>query len=327
MPILYKEAKEILSRYAGPAGVCATDSQVDLFIRQVLEYLLISGSYGNTRKFCFNAVKGCFTIPYELETPIKVKIDEQVGSVWNRWFEYHDSDILNDCVPAASALFEDPNYYPTVYDMPEGGARVGITATCNEVDTAHVIVQGVDPSGREIFTVHKGEKIHGEYLTIKTCDLRYTQTNFAKVTAVLKTKTNGYTPLYWVNPGSMLKGFLADYSPLEEKPAYRRYKLTTPCGPSVKVSVLGRIRLREAYTDVDYIPFDNVYNLFLAGQAVNANYNTDVNTAVAKDKMMTDFISREAAHKTPQPGTPLEVFGPLSAGHIRNINVGWLRRW
>ncbi len=272
-------------------------------------------------------MRGCFTIPYELETPIKIKIDDQVGSVWNRWFEYHDTNILNDCLPAEGAIFEDPNYYPTVYDMPEGGARVGVTATCNEVDTSHIIVQGVDISGREIFTVHKGEKIHGEYLTIRNGDLRHTETNFAKITGILKTKTNGYTPLYWVNPDTMLKGFLADYSPLEEKPAYRRFRLSSPCGPCVKVSVLGRIRLKSAYTDVDYIPFDNVYNLFLAGQAVNANYNTDVNTAVAKDKMMTDFISREAAHKTPQPGTPIEVFKPLSAGHIRNVNSGWLRRW
>lgn len=319
MPILYKEAKEILARYAGPSGTCVSSSQIDLFVRQVLEYLLITGAYGNTRKFCFKAVRGCFTIPYELETPLKVKIDNAVGSVWNRWFEFHDTNILDGCIPAENALFEDPNYYPTIYDMPAGGARVGVTPSCSELETAHLIVQGVDNSGREIFSTHNGEKIAGEYLSIRKGELRYTENTFAKVTGVVKTLTNGYVQLHWVNPDNMIKGFLADYSPVEEKPSYRRFKLTSPCGPEVKVSVLGRIRLKAAYSDTDYIPFDNLYTLFLAGQSVNAEFNGDVNTANAKDKKMTDMIDREAAHKTPQVGTPIEVYHPLSAGSIRNI--------
>ena len=59
--ITYGEAKSFLSRYAGTAGICATASGIDLFVKQVLDYLLVSGQHGNLRTFCFTAVDGCIT--------------------------------------------------------------------------------------------------------------------------------------------------------------------------------------------------------------------------------------------------------------------------
>lgn len=320
MPITYKAAKEILSTYVGRGGVCADDPRVDLFTRQVLEYLLVSGSYGNVRKFCFCAVRGCFTIPYELETPLKIKIDGVVGNVWDRWFEFHSTDQLLGCIPADRSIFEDPNQYPTAYDLPPTGGRVGVLGTCTEDVGANVIVKGTDLTGREIVTVHNGNQIVGEYLSIRKGELVYTTAMFAKITAVLKSPTNGYVQLLWVRPDLNLKGFLSDYSPLETTPSYRRYQLTTPCpGENVKVSILGRIRLKEAYADNDYIPFDNVYTLQLAGQAVNSNFNNDPATAKAKDTMMLDMVNRENEIKRVNNGTPIEVWIPTSGGAIRNI--------
>lgn len=321
MPITWGEAKGLISQYAGRGGQCPTSERINTFVRQVLEYMLISGEYGNLRKFCFNAIKGCFTVPYELEVPLKIKFDGDVGTVWDKWFEWHNTKQLDgECFAFQEAAFEDPNYYPTVYDLPSVGACVGVVGVCNEADDAHLIVQGVDTTGREVFTVHKGEKVSGEYLTITKGELRYTTTVFSKITGILKTKTNGYTPLYWVRPDQGVKGFLSDYTPLEEKPSYRRYRIKSPkCGNSVKVSVLGRIRLKSAYADTDYIPFDSLYTLELAAQAVNANYNNDTATAGAKDKMMQDLITRNNEYKRVQNGQPIEVFYPLSPGIIKNI--------
>lgn len=326
MPLIFKQAKEILAKYAGPAGTCLDSPGLNSFVQEVLDYLLIKGTYGCTRKFCFNAIKGCITLPYELQTPLKMKVDCVVGSVWNKWFEYHETDVLSDCVPCDSALFEDPNGYPTVYDPPDGGGRIGATSACPEACDANLIVQGVDNTGREIVTIHDGKQIVGEYLSIKYGTLTYTQNTFAKVTGIVKTVTKGYVQLYSVNPDAMLKNYLADYSPLEELPSYRRYKLRTPCSPSVKLSVLGRIRLKQVYTDTDFIPFENRSTLALAGQTINSRTNTDIQTSILQDGVLDKVITQEAAHKTPQVGTPIEVFKPLSAGHVRNINCGWWGR-
>lgn len=321
----------MLAQYAGRAGECPDpdSTQVKWFLRKVFEYLLLSGSYGNLRKFVFQAVKGVITLPYELEVPLKVKIDNITGSVWDQWFEYHSSKDLGDgCCLCEEAMFEDPNRFPTVYDVPYPYARIGVLAICEEADDAHVIVQGTDGSGREIFTWHKGEKIRGEYLTIKKGVLRYTQVNFATITAVTKTQTNGYVQLLWICPEKSSRGFLADYSPLEEKPMYRRFRLkaSTGCSPLAKVSILGRIRLKDAYADNDYLPFDTIYTLELAAQALNAQYNTDVQTAAAKDAVMVNMINRENTYKRVNNGQPIDYLQQTSPGQIANIVWSNLRR-
>jgi hypothetical protein len=339
MSITYGQAKKILAPYQARAGKCADAEGTDFFVRQVLEYLLISGENGSIRKFTFHAVKGCFTVPFELEVPLKVKIDGEVGNVWDRWFEWHNRKNLDEgCVPADEALYEDPNYYPTVYDVPPGGTQVGVIGTCNESDDAHVIVQGIDGNGRDIYTVHKGVQVKGEYLRISRGQIRYTTKKFYKIAEVLKTRTVGYVQLLWVvvnDDDTITQGMLADYSPVEENPQYRRYHITSrhctsahahgTSGPpsetchAMKVSLLGRIRLKPAYADNDLIPFDNILALTLGGQFVNSNTNNDMQTAQAKDSILQNVITKENEHKRVNNGQPVEFYKGTCAGLIKNI--------
>lgn len=320
MPITYGDAKLILARYAERGGKCPDAPEVDLFVRKVLQQMLYKGTYGNLRKYCFNARKGCITIPYELETPVKIKIDSKVGTVWDKWMEYYNIGEMEGCVPASDALYEEPNRFPTVYDIPSGGARVGALATANEDTDAHLIVQGKDLTGREIITNHKGEQISGEYLSLSRGKLKYTQVNFAIITGIQKSRTVGYVQLFWVNPTLNTKGFLADYSPGEEYPSYRRFRLTNPnCSSSVQVSVLGRIRLKDSYADNDIIPFDNLFALELAGQSMNANFNDQVDLAAAKDKLLQNTVAEESEYKRIQNGQPVDIMMLTSAGSIRGI--------
>lgn len=321
MPITYGDAKLILARYAERGGKCPDAPEVDLFVRKVLQHMLYKGTYGNLRKYCFNALKGCITVPFELETPIKVKIDGKVGTVWDKWLEYYNIGEMEGCVPASDALYEEPNRYPTVYDLPSGGARVGALATACESSDAYLIVQGTDPTGREIFTTHKGERITGEYLSLVKGSLKYTQVNFGNITHVVKSKTAGYVQLFWVRPELSQKGFLADYSPGEEIPSYRRFTLTNPnyCTSTVQVSILGRIRLKDSYSDNDVIPFDNIYALELAGQSMNASYNDQVDLAAAKSKMMEATVAEETEYRRITNGQPVDIMYLTSAGSIKGI--------
>lgn len=321
MPVTYGEAKTILSQYMGAAGRCPTADGIDLFVRQVLQYMLFSGTYGNLRKFCFHAVKGCFTAPPELDVPLKIKIEGNVGSVWDKWFEWHQERDLDNCFPVANKLVELPNYVSTAYELThEGGSRIGVVGTCCESEDAHVIIQGQDPTGRDIYTMHQGKEIHGEYLKIEKGILRYTQVTFGKITQVLKSKTQGYVQLYAYNPSLQSRCFLSDYAPVETRPSYRRFELTgCSCGPMAKVAVLAKIKLRDYYEDNDFIPFDNLYAIQLAGQAVNAEFNNNVQVAQAKDATLQTVIGRQSDYKRVQNGQPIEVFFPLSPGMIRNI--------
>ncbi len=321
MPLTYGEAKEILARYVGNGGVCATNPKVDAFVRETLDYLLISGSSGNLHKFCFCAVKGCLTIPYELQTPLKVKIDGRVGTVWDKWYEYHPSKNTDGCIDVGQALTEDPNYYPTIYDLPANGARVAIMGTCHEDPGAHVVIKGEDLTGRQIITEHNGQQVIGEYLSIKKDHLVYTQATFGKITEVYKTKTIGYTPLYWLQPAQETKGFLADYSPIETKPTYRRFRFTNPaaCSATSIVTVFGRIRLKPEYADNDLIPVENRFALNLAGQTIQAMYNKDPNLGAATDNFLTGVVSKENEYKRTQNGQPVEVYVPTSGGSVINI--------
>lgn len=320
MPITWKDAKKLLAPYAGRAGICPGDSEVDLFAKTVLQQMLYSSPYGSLRKFCFSAPKGCFTVPYELETPLKVQIDGTVGSVWDRWFDMYHQHELSKCLLASESLVEDPNSYPTVYDLPVSGAHVAVMGTALEDTDAHLIVQGIDLTGREVITNHQGTQISGEYLRIRRGELRYTQVKFRKITGIIKTKTNGYAHLMWITPDTSNKGFLSDYSPLEEIPAYRRFKLTTvSCDSVMQVAVLGRIRLKPNYADEDLIPFDNLFAITLAGQAINAQNNDNMEVAQAKDTKLETVLSKENEYKRVNNGQPIEVYVPLSGGVIRNI--------
>lgn len=322
--LTFGDARKLLAPWADRGGFCSDSEKTKLFVIQVMQYVLFAGGYPTIRKFCFQARKGWVTIPYELETPLKVKIDNKVGTVWDRWFDFYNISDLEGCIPASNALYEDPNSVPTVYDMPANGARVGCLATATESDTAHLIVKGVDNSGREIITRHAGEQIVGEYLSIRKGIISYTQATFSKITAVEKDETIGYVQLLWVNPTYSTKGFLSEYSPLEKLPAYRRYKVKSEnCNTCVKVEVLGRIRLKENYVDNDLIPFENITTLQLAAQAINAHFNAqnpnDVQVAQAKDISMMNVITREANYKKPNTGQPIEIGYITSAGSIRNI--------
>lgn len=325
MPVTYGDAKKILAQYAGRGGKCysADSEEVDLFAREVLQYMLISGAYGNQRTYCFQARQGCVTLPYELDVPLKVKIDDAVGDVWDRWFQFYPGETADSlgkgCHEANEALSEEPNLSPTVYDIPSGG-HPAVIATATEDADAQVVVQGLDTTGREIITNHKGVQVYGEVLTLRRGEFRYTQAAFGKITGVQKSKTNGYVQLVSYNPTTQQKTFLADYTPYEENPSYRRYRLTGPHrGKTVKVTILGRIRIKDRYADNEFIPFDNLLAIRLAGQRIHAEVVGDVATSQAKDTLLSKVILQESTYKKPTVGQPIEVMPVMSGGAIKNI--------
>lgn len=324
--LTFGEIKRSIAQYAGSGGACP-DDDVNLFVKKVLQFLLYSGTNQDLKRYDFVACKGVFTVPEEVESIQKIRINGQVGNVWDKWFSFHASNWIDslDCIcPPDSAVYEDPNYYATVYDVPAPGSKIGILGHCDESPYAHAIIQGKDASGRQIFTDHKGKQINGEYLSICKGTLKYTEVTFASIDNVILTKTNGYKTLYAVDPSCGNKFFLSDYTPLEEHPTYRRYRLTDPsCCPFARVSILARMRLKDNYSDLDKVPFENLYAIQMAAQTVNSSTNTDLQSAAAQLQFMDTIINREQAHKKVQTGIPINISPVTGPGRVRNIVGGF----
>jgi len=327
MPLTFGQAKDLLSKYADRGGKCPTAESVNLFVRKVLEYLLYSGEHGSERTFSFHAVQGCLTVPYELETPLKITIDGEVGTVWDRFYEYRPSRLPNECTPAQNALIENPNYVCTAYQLTKP-SYIGVQATCEEDANAHLIVQGTDSTGITIYTNNKeGEQQPGEQLSIKKGKIMYSNVIFNSVDHIVKTRTKGYVILYAICPQTKTKTFLAQYSPVEEIPQYRQFRLRTRCPNFCKVSVLGRIRLKPEYLDNDVIPFESLDALDMAGQTLNSRQNKDLQAAAAENQMLEQFINKENTHKKILNGQLVEVGLSTSAGAIKNVVPGQLTRY
>ena len=73
MPVTFGQARDILSPFVGVTGRCPSAEETALFVKKVLQYMLYSGANGDKRKFNFIAVRGCITVPQDLETPFKSK--------------------------------------------------------------------------------------------------------------------------------------------------------------------------------------------------------------------------------------------------------------
>lgn len=319
MSLTFGRAKNILAQYQGKGGKLPSAEQSHDFTLKVLQYLLYTGSPKAERTFDLCAVNGVFTAPYELEAILKVKINGRVGTALSQWFAFREGMDFNKGCYGADTVEELANEFYTAYDGPVGGFHVGVQGTATEAQDAGIIIAGKDTTGRQIFTNHKGADIAGEYLSIVKNQVSWSNVLFADITGIYKAPTIGYTPLLW-RQGNFVEGFLSDFSPSDEAPTYRRFRLNVSSCPDIaKISVLGRTRLKDHYADTDRIPFDNLYSIEVAGQQHHANFNNQLESAVQKDKFVQTLVEREATHKRPSNGTPVEFSLITSAGSIRGL--------
>lgn len=312
MVITLGQARNLIADYSGKAGKCPDSDAVREFVKEVVQRLLHRGAHGNLRKWCFHTCRGCFTAPPDMEVALKVKIDGYPSSVWSKWYEFQSCNQFDVSSSRGAnnsggvsaghsnsgfctGLQEMVDRYPTVYDMPECGGRVSAIPFCEEDEDAHIIVQGLDMHGRDVFTEHHGERIHGERLTINKRKKTYSKTKFSKITAVQKTQTNHYVRLYWFNPENKEQGLLSEYRPTDTDPCFRRFRV-----PGVdphcctKITVLGRVKLLDCYHDNDVLPVTSIPALKKMAQLIQSEENDqDVGMQRHKKDLSDELIEDE----------------------------------
>lgn len=319
MIITFKEAKNLLAKYAGKAGKCPDSDEVGLFVKEVIQQLLFRGASGNLRKWVFVTQNGMFTAPPDLELPVKMRVEGQAGNVFDKFYEFYDSSTLANCTPCEEGLVEEINSYYTQFDLPEGGARLLVVPMCKEDEDAHLLIQGIDEHGKEIYMPHKGERFKGEYLSVNKETPKYTKKTFVRITGIQKTQTKHYVRLYWYDPETGDKGLLAEYKPNDTQPSFRRFRVVSlSCEECFKITILGRIRFCDNYHDNDIIPVSNIRALKLMAQQLQAEDNDDLQNAAYKNQRIQQALDNENQYKrTPQ--ATIDFFGPTSPGAIKNL--------
>lgn len=338
MIITFGQAKELIAQYAAKAGLCPTETAVDLFVKEVIQELLFRGANGNLRKWVFKTNTGTFTAPPDLELPIKVRVGDwhhfegghyaqsehvhggHADTVYDKWYEFYDSNTLNDCIPAERGIVEEPNPFFTAFDMPECGARVMAVPFCREDENAQFIIRGLDEKGNEIFMPHKGDRnFSGEILTINKDAPKYTQKTFTKITGIQKTPTKHYVRLYSYTPDSGKAEFIGQYKPTDTNPSFRRFRVIAPdCGKCLKVTVLGRIKFCDNYHDNDIIPISNLRALKLMAQQFQAEDNDNIETANYKNQRVEQSLTNENQYKRTTQA-PIDFFVETSPGNLKNM--------
>ena len=317
--LTFKDVKLAISKYCGRAGKCADDETVSVFALEVMQQLLYMGEYGSLRTWEFFTNNGMITVPSDLELPLKVKIDRSVENVMDKFYNFYNHTTLDHCVPFEKGLVEDINPYYTQFDLPPCGAHILAVPYCDEAEDAHLIINGLDEYGKEVYYPHDGQNIKGEYLSITKRCPAYTQTKFSKITGIEKTETNHYVRLYWYKPETGEKGLLGEYRPKDLHPSFRRFRvLGGKCKDWYKVTILGRIRLFDSYADNDIVPFSNIRAIKLMAQQLQNEDNNELKAAQYKNQRIEQTLNSENNYKrtTSQPADVLHV---VSAGNIFNL--------
>lgn len=325
MIITYQQAREAIAKYAGKAGKCAKELEVDYFVKEVIQELLFRGANGNLRKWVFYTQNGMFTAPPDLELPVKVNIGEtsnfykQAPQVYDKWYEFYDQSTLADCNPWEEGLVEEINNYFTAFDLPECGSRILAVPFCQEDEDAQFIIQGIDDCGKEIYMPHKGERFKGEVLSISKQSPKYTQKVFTQITGIQKTPTKHYVRLYSYNPETQEKSLLAEYKPGDTNPSFRRFRvLSQDCSRCFKVSLLGRIRFCEHYHDNDIIPISNLRALKLMAQQIQAEDNDNIQIANYKNQRIEQSINSENQYKR-TPEAAVDTALVVAPSSVKNL--------
>jgi len=325
MIITLGAARKALSEFAGKAGKCPDSDEVRLFVLEAIQRLLHRGAHGNVRKWCFCVCNGCFTAPYDMEVPLKFKIDGFPEKVWSYWYEFFDIQYEEACSKDYQpGLYEEVNEYFTAYDLPSPGARIAPIPLGEEKEDAFITIQGTDTSGRDVFTCHNGSQIHGERLPISRSKPVFSKTVFAKITGIEKSRTNNHVRLYWEKRDDSTKqmlarGLLGEYRPTDTLPVLRRFRIPMASKECcAKVSVLGRVKLLEYYHDNDILPVTNFPALRKMAQLIQAERNDKMDVATAHNAGIEQLIEDENQYyRTGQE--PFDFFFPTSPGSNENL--------
>jgi hypothetical protein len=234
-----QDACEFVSRFV-ETGVCATDpicvERVNEAVRRLMRKMDPKGTMRRVRFFVKSNV---LVLPRECERLTFCGEDSVKRKVLSAAYEFLPSGpgILdgNDSISGGYDLMDLQDGWPYFYEMPTGIPWTLMAFSTAIVDSSNTIdIRGWDLYGNEI---RNGASLGCQIPINRWMDgaegqirdalsqNKYGISQFAEISRVYKTETEGYVSLYAVDLTTQRMYFLAKYHPDDTIPSFHRYRV------------------------------------------------------------------------------------------------------
>lgn len=318
-PLLTKDVLEVIAPYAA-GGACPDSKDARVLLNRIHEHLCLRGAKGSLQKWCLYAHDGVFTVPDDMELPLKYIDNGKVSKVWDHRAEFLMQANDYECSIGVEGMIQDINTYYTAYDGPHKPFRVLAKPMGCEDETCdpHIIIKGTTPDG-EIVRSHFNEKpIEGERLKISYDHPRYTQCKYSPILGqIVKSETKYPVELRWYIPETDEEGFLALLPAKNQVTTFNRFRLKDNCVGCHKLIVLGRIKLKTYYEDNDVLPFTLMDLYINTADMFRLRHTNQLDVAQGKE----GIIERTIANQNEYSKTPTSTLSISVATLPRRRNV------
>lgn len=285
-------------------------------IQESLEWMLLSGGGKILREWEVIARNGVFTLPRDLETPVKYKFSQLAvdgsGIFHTAYYSYSSNSIQNTEGYLDWKFGVKANPVATQFFPPICGCRI-LATTTNKADVGKKIEVTGSLNGFEHAPIHYGKKTAGEVLTIYAQDdphKKYSSRVFDDISAVFKDRTDEYVMLSGIDSNKR-QYFLSYYHPDEEIISYRQVSATPniQCVPNCdcKIYILGRVNPTIRYTRCnDVLPITSPIMLKYLAEKFKHQEASNFNEVAALNAEIVDIIRKERKYQRP-PGRGVAI--------------------
>ena len=324
-----------IKAFATELGCSGDGEEIDreYFIDKVwagLEFLLFNGGGKILREWKIVGKNNIFTLPRDLETPIKYKLSPlpsaDYGVFSTPYYSYSSNALktFNGYRDFDKNLALHANYTPVQFQPPKCGVRL-VATTRNKKDVGRKIMVNGKQRGKELPTVHNGIKTSGELLTIYAEDdpnKKYSAFQFDEITGVVKEELHDWMMLSGID-GNNIFHFLSHYHPDETVPLYTQAQMfTNPQtlgNTPVLMHVLGRINPSIRYTrDEDILPITAITILEYLAKRAYYDSKGEFNNVAVMEQRIRNAINTQLKYQSP-PGSGMSISLTGSATTVSNV--------
>lgn len=309
--ITLAKALDVFSGELGCGGENYRDDLLDS-VQASLEFLLLNGGGELLREWVVTVRNGKFTLPLDLETPLKYKVGSTAtlgyGSINSPYYSYGSQSVSSCCGYSdwnSLQIQINANKVPTAFKPPDGVALRLLATTKDERDVGKNLMVNGKRYGLPVLPTHNGFKTAGELLPIfleGSDDIAYGAWEFDDITGVIKDYTCAYVMLSGIDECNNTY-FLSHYTPDETVPQYTECQLFNcnyGCGNSCDffLHMLGRVKPGIRYIrNEDILPISSVEILRLLAKRARYDQSGDFQEVAVLEQRIATTIRKQVAYQ------------------------------
>lgn len=316
--ITLARAIKVFTSELGCSGTNARENLIEE-ITIAIEWMMHSGGGNILREWRIPVRRGRFTLPRDLETPIKFKFGRNASAGFGMFSSpYHSygSNSIQDCsgyYDWGSSIEVKANTVPTQNCLQSSCVQV-IATTRNDRDVGKKIVVGGKQNGMAIVPLHNNIKTSGEVLTVykeDDVDKLYSSFKFDEITSVVKDNTCDYITLTSIDDDGNIQ-HLAHYHPDDTVPSFTECEMVN-CScwghfglgqyhqhGDYMLHILGRVNPSIEYIrDEDILPISSFNILKMLAKRARQGDQGEIQMEVSYEARIEKAIRKQVSYQQP----------------------------